>query len=82
MGQQEVLSLLETYPRLCTKEIAQFLGKEEWKISKILNKLKKNREISIKNPDDEELERILSKFPTAEFGIKNGLLKVYEVKDE
>lgn len=78
MGQQEVYSLLERKPRLCTNEIADELNMNLVRIDSIIRRMLK--ELKVDKPNEEEKERILKKYPHYHKQNFWNKLRIFELK--
>jgi len=65
MGQQEVIELLEKKPRLCSREIAEELDWRLDRVCRLVSHLVNGQEVIASIPSNEELQRILEKYPHA-----------------
>lgn len=63
MGQQEICNLLRKKPRLTTREIADYLNCRIQSISELISTMIHNKEIGYDYPSEEELNKILKKYP-------------------
>lgn len=78
MGQDDVLEYLKKNPRKCSREIAIAMDECAYKISKIISKLLKNKEVISHDPTDEEISNILDLHPSSIRGLYK--LRVYSAK--
>lgn len=81
MSQEDILKLLNKKPRLCIREIADELDKNQFAISNRVYKMIKSNEIKVYKPTAEELIRIRKKYPNS---VDKGLnkLKVFEANND
>lgn len=70
MGQNEIYNLLLKKQRLTSREIAEELNINIEKVCKLINKML-NKEIKVVNPTEEEIEKLLKKYPTLKFAPKS-----------
>ena len=70
MGQCEIYNALKEKPRLSTREIASIITEPISRVSLLLNKMVKRKEILSEQPTQKELERITKKYPNTIFGEK------------